>query len=327
MENFDKLKEHLPEIAKIVATFPEPLQEKVYDNLVSELLGEKVDTGIKEPKKVKTHSFNGAQDEDNLSEIATLTSDGQYHSSIRDLKASSAKDATKRLIYVLIHSYTKLMKTSSVSRKKIINPELIKWRLADGNDRSFISSDKGIIKQGDEFSLDLHAQKEAEQYIQDIKNSEIIGSWKLGTTRKKQRIGNGSEKSENITQESGLTKIEAPQTGQTTSNIKPQTHSLDEIKTTSVIAQILKANSEDDLILAAAMKFDLIDKKETFDRAEILKEMQTATSYYRASFLNNATKRLKILVTREKKLRENAPGIFALSANIKSELRQKLGLQ
>jgi hypothetical protein len=36
MEHFEKLKQNLPDIAKVVATFPPQLQEKVFDTLVSE---------------------------------------------------------------------------------------------------------------------------------------------------------------------------------------------------------------------------------------------------------------------------------------------------
>jgi hypothetical protein len=218
------------------------------------------------------------------------------------------------------------MNTSSVSRKKIINPEISKWRLADGHARSFISSDKGIIKRGDEFSLDIHAQSEADQYIRDIKDSGKIGSWKPGATKKQRRIKDGSKSDEDLKQESGSTEIETTQTTQTTSNNKPQTHSLEEVKTTLTIAQILNVKTEMDLILAAAMKFHLVDNKETFNRQDILKEMQTAQSYYRASYLNNATKYLKKLV-REGKLRENAPDLYALSANTKKELRHNIGLE
>jgi len=326
MDNFEKLKENLPEIAKIVITFPEPLQGKVYETLISELLGKRADIGITGSKKDKVNPDTHVDVDDNLDAIATLTSDGQYHSSIRDLKASNAKDATKRLVYVIIQSYTKMMNSPSVSRKAIINPELIRWRLANGNSRDFIAKDMGIIKHGDKLSLDQHAQNEADQFIRDIENPEIIGSWKPGITKRQPRSKNGSENSEESQPASAPTRVEGRKKIPVSSNEIPQPHTLDEIKTTSTIAQILNAKTEDDLILAAAMKFDLIDEKKTFNRAEILKEMQTATSFYSASYLNNATRQLKSLVKREGKLRENAPGIYALSSNTRTELRRKLGL-
>lgn len=193
MEHFEKLKEHLPDIAKIVATFPPSLQEKVYNTLVSELLGRESEVPVKDPEQPLTESIKQSQVEGDLSAIATLTPEGQYHSSIRDIKAKNAKDAAKRLVYVLIRSYAKLMNTPSVSRKEIINPELIRWRLADGNSRAIIAKDRGIIKQGDLLSLDQHAQNEADQYIQDINDLGKTGTWKPGMIKKQRRKKTDSE--------------------------------------------------------------------------------------------------------------------------------------
>jgi hypothetical protein len=201
MEHFEKLKQNLPEIAKIVATFPPQLQEKVYDNLVSELLGKKNELAQKEPKQDIITQTPQAPAGENLSAIATLTPEGQYHSSIRDLKAINAKDAAKRLVYTLIQSYTKLMNSSSVSRKEIINPELIRWRLSDGNTRALIASDRGIIKIGDQLSLDQHAQNEADQFINDIKDSEKVGTWKPGIIKKQKRKKNESEPNDDASPE------------------------------------------------------------------------------------------------------------------------------
>jgi hypothetical protein len=193
MESYEKLKIHLPEIAKIVETFPPTLQEKVYQTMISELLGktsfdakEKIETKKEETKEKLEIS-------DDLSAIATFGPDGQYHSSIRDLKAKNAKDAAKRLVYVLIRSYTKLMKTDTVSRKDLINPELTKWRLSNANTRGLIANDPGIIKQGDSFSLDQHAQKEADDFICEINNPEIVGSWKIGSSKRQKRKKSDTE--------------------------------------------------------------------------------------------------------------------------------------
>lgn len=326
MEHFEKLKEKLPEIAKIVAAFPESLQEKVFDTLVSELLGNKRGSDGIEPKIDKSNPLIQVQGCSDLSAVATLTPEGLYHLSIRDLKATNAKDAVKRLVYVIIRSYTKLMNSPSVSRKDIVNPELVKWRLADGNSRGYIASDRGIIKQGDQLCLDIHAQNEADEYIRDIEDSEKIGSWKPGTAKKQRHIKNGSENIEDQNLKPISTEIGEIKAIPGSLNEKPLAHSLEEVNTTSTIAQILNTKIEKDLILSAAMKFCLIDSKDTFKREEVLNEMKTATSYYKASFLNNATKDLKKLV-RIGKLRENAPGIYALSADTKKELRYKLGLE
>ncbi len=321
MTQFDKLKDHLPEIGKIIATFPEHLQEKVFDTLVSELLEKTREVSLQDQGKINI--IEKGQVEDELSLIATVDPDGMYHSTIRDLKASSAKDAAKRLVYVLIRSYTKMMNSPSVSRKEIIYPELVRWRLANGNTRGFIANDRGIIKNDDQLSLDNHAQKEADQFIEDIGNLEKRGSWKPGTVKRQRRLKDES-KSNNLNSKS----LDISEQGESTSfsDPNPPKHTLEELKNTSTIAQIINVKTGPQLILAAAIKFSIVDGKETFTRKEILKEMQTASTYYSSSFNNNATKYLTNLV-KSGKLRENMPDLYSLSADTKRELEQKLGIK
>ncbi len=324
MERFDTLKEQMPEIAKIVATFPEHIQGKVFDTLVYELLGKNENAKKTESQKDIILPTTPSQELDNLSSIASVTPDGSYHLVIRDLKANNAKDAVKRLIYVLIRSYTKLTNSTTVSRKDIINPELAKWRLADGNSRAYIANDRGILKQGDHLCLDKHAQNEADQFINDINNSQIIGSWKPNAIKKNRRTKNNLNGNTDTKQNVILT--EEINEESTTLNSKPSRHSLDELKTTSTIAQILNAKIEKELILSAAMKYYLVDKKETFNRAEILNEMKTATGFYSDSYLNNATKYLLKLV-KEGKLRQVANDLYTLDNKTKNEIMHKLGLE
>ena len=65
-----------------------------------------------------------------------VLSNGDYHFTVRDLKAKNAIDAAKRLVYVVSYSYMSYMNTDVVSRKDIINPILNSWRLNNGNTRA-----------------------------------------------------------------------------------------------------------------------------------------------------------------------------------------------
>ena len=325
MDRFNTLKEQMPEIAKIVTTFPEHIQGKVFDTLVYELLGKTEITKNIDIKKVNPPLPITSDELADLSTIASVTPDGHYHLVIRDLKATNAKDAVKRLVYVLIRSYTKLTNSTSVSRKDIVNPELTKWRLADGNARNYIATDRGILKQGDQLCLDKHAQDEADQFIDDINNPQIIGSWKPSSVKKVRRSKNDHESNSDSKQTVILTSENKEKSIIANSEL-PQQHSLEELKTTSTIAQILNAKIEKDLILSAAMKYYLVDKKETFNRSDILNEMKTATGYYSDSYLNNATKYILILV-KEGKLRLVASDLYALDRNTKRDLMHKLGLE
>jgi hypothetical protein len=55
----------------------------------------------------------------------------------------------------------------------------------DGNARQFLAQDKGLLKNGDELELDGHAQKDAERYIEEIQDSDQVGSWKPGNSPRK----------------------------------------------------------------------------------------------------------------------------------------------
>jgi len=315
------------EIYSIIKGLDPAAQQRVFNWLTSKIgiAAIPVKSEDKHPmdaRPISSQSINTSTQKGDLSDVATVTPEGQFHLSVRDLKASNTKDATKRLVYVIIRSYTQLMKTQSVSRKDIINPELLQWRLASGSVRGYIAADKGIIVQGDQLSLDQHALNEADQFINEIQDPSKVGSWKPESGKRIKVNKSGSEAGKN--QDSKDASVKTDMETNTTSQIRP--HSLEEIKTTSTIAQILNVKTEKDLILAAAMKFCLIDNKNTFTRLEILNEMKTATFYYRASYLNNASGKLGELVT-SGKLRENATGVYALSMNTMNGLRKQLGLQ
>ncbi len=172
---YSKLKKELPSISKVVKQFPEQVQSQVLDILLKAYLEgatPEIGTG---PDTPKIHALKGKGE---LPGIATINEKGDFFFTVRDPKASSQADAIKRLTYVAIRSYLLLKKgESKASRKKIINPILSEWRVYDGNARNFLVNDKGIIREGDLLSLDVHATKEADTFIKDILDQKKSGSW------------------------------------------------------------------------------------------------------------------------------------------------------
>lgn len=196
MEEYKKLMDEMPNIAKAISGFPDKIQEKAFDVLVGALVGYKqMPTNVPIQQSV-TKAQPPRMGSYDLSSIATKTPDGKFHLSVRDLKASTASDATKRLVYILIKTYTQLMGSQTVSRNEIINPYLKAWRLYDGNARKFLANDPGITRSGDNgdlYGLDIHAEKEAEQYIQEIFSPDTTGTWKPGSRKNKKKKGTDVE--------------------------------------------------------------------------------------------------------------------------------------
>lgn len=94
--------------------------------------------------------------------------------------------------------------------------------------------------------------------------------------------------------------------------------------TTSSIAATLSAKTGSDLLLAAATHLALVANKETFTRQELLTEMKSATSYYRANYSGNLTKLLKTALQKGGCLSEVAKNTFAMTATSKAEMGAKL---
>src|SRR5439155_25131128 len=99
-------------------------------------------------------------------------------------------------------------------------------------------------------------------------------------------------------------------------------HELPQMKTASIAAKI-KVNSGPDLIRAAAARLNLIDLKATFTRQELLKEMQTATGYYKKSYLKNLSYYFTGAL-KDGTLTESAANTFALGAATRADLEKQL---
>lgn len=132
------------------------------------------------------------EDVDNLKEIpgiAKLDDSGKFHLTIRDVKAKNTNDAAIRIALVSIYAYQKFT-SENLSSRKILKPILEDWRAYTGNTRAAIASHKGIIRNGDELSLDKHAEKDAENYIKEILDEKVNGSWEPRDHSRKKKVKN-----------------------------------------------------------------------------------------------------------------------------------------
>jgi hypothetical protein len=117
--------------------------------------------------------------------IAKLSQAGELQLTVRDFKAKSASDAAVRLAHVAIWAAGKLTGELSVSSKKVIVPLLKKYRCYDGNTRGALAKDKGLVRDGDQLSLDFHAEQFAEKVVAEILDSTVEGKWTPGVTRRR----------------------------------------------------------------------------------------------------------------------------------------------
>jgi hypothetical protein len=123
--------------------------------------------------------------------IAKLSQSGEVLLTVRDFKAKSANDAAIRLVHVLIWVTGKLAGRPAVSSKNEVVPLLRKYRLYDGNTRGVIAKDKGLVRDGDELSLDFHAEQLAEKFVNDILDGSIEGRWKPGGSKRRSSKSSG----------------------------------------------------------------------------------------------------------------------------------------
>jgi hypothetical protein len=93
--------------------------------------------------------------------------------------------------------------------------------------------------------------------------------------------------------------------------------------TTNSISARLAAKTGPDLVLAACAHLTLVKGADTFERKNILAEMQTASNYYTKNYSSNLSKYLISLV-KDNKLIERSQNTYALSANCKQEMESLL---
>jgi len=182
-EKYESLKKELPSIAESVKNFPDALQGSVFNLLISNFLGE----SITKPNasQAPVHQEEGKTE---IPGIARLDSSGNFNITIRNPKATSKEDAYKKLTYMIIRAYLMLKPgESGISRKDVINPILKKWRLNDGNCRKFLANDVGISRDGDIFSLDVHASEEADDFMKQVLDDSVLTNWTISSRTAKKK--------------------------------------------------------------------------------------------------------------------------------------------
>jgi hypothetical protein len=133
--------------------------------------------GPSRPSNGDKGSQTSEQQQGAHSEIAEINEDGTLLLHLRDLKAKTKIDATKRLVLITLLLAEELSGKKTVSSKNVLLPLLKEWRVYDGNTREFIATYQGIHRKGDELSLDKPGKDEARKYLAEIADETIIGSW------------------------------------------------------------------------------------------------------------------------------------------------------
>jgi len=103
----------------------------------------------------------------------------------RDIKASSTNDAAIRLVHIAIRANEALTGSATVSSRHIVTPILKAWRAYTGNTRPAIANQKGILRNGDLMSLDEHGKRDADEYMRQILDSSVEGTWNPNAVSKR----------------------------------------------------------------------------------------------------------------------------------------------
>jgi hypothetical protein len=144
-----------------------------------------VGAGIRQQPKKHAGPLDEDDDNDSMVGIAELTQSGELRITARDLKATSTNDAAIRLVHIAAYAYEALTGNNQVSSPDIVVPILREWRAYNGNTRTAIKNERGIIREGDKLRLDQHAKESAKEFISEIKNPEQKGTWNPEAQRKR----------------------------------------------------------------------------------------------------------------------------------------------
>jgi PAS domain S-box-containing protein len=102
--------------------------------------------------------------------IARLTEAGDFHVTVGDLKAKSRLAAAVRLAQIAIYAHERLTGRPLSSRKGL-TPLLKARGLYDGNSRARLAKEPGILRSGDDLSLDPQARRRAERIIEELQDA------------------------------------------------------------------------------------------------------------------------------------------------------------
>jgi len=183
-ERYKKLKETLPEIAELVKLFPEGLHGRVFEVLLGEFQGVKPSRQVvtTEPGQIPADELQRQEAPGKkIPKVAKLDENGKLKLTVRikGLKAKNASDATKRLIYVALRANEMLTNTKTLHWLKDLSPllrELKLYRLRD-----VFYKDESLDREGEDgylVSLDDDARKEADKFIEEIQDKNVVRDWK-----------------------------------------------------------------------------------------------------------------------------------------------------
>jgi hypothetical protein len=94
---------------------------------------------------------------------------------------------------------------------------------------------------------------------------------------------------------------------------------------TSTIAGKLSCKTGADLIEAAAYHLVTVTGAGSFSRSDLIKEMRSAKSFFKKSYVSNLSNILKRLVNPGKRLNEVSSDTFSLPQTVIDELKGRLG--
>ncbi len=121
-----------------------------------------------------------------LAGIARLQA-GRLRLTIRDLKARNTNDAALRLAHIILFAHEQLTGRPEASSRNVLVPLLKEWRAYDGNTRKALAACRGIVRNGDTVSLDVHARRDAEGFVREVLDPSKSGAWSPGSTKRRAR--------------------------------------------------------------------------------------------------------------------------------------------
>lgn len=134
------------------------------------------------PKSSGSGSKMGKGD---LEGVAERDEQGNMHIVAQDLKATSAIDAARRLLYVGLLARRELLGEKKSPRADVMG--LLKsYRLYDGNARKMVASEKGLIPEGRKFlSISSAAMPTAWEWVREMQDQNTKGRWTPTGSRKR----------------------------------------------------------------------------------------------------------------------------------------------
>jgi hypothetical protein len=138
------------------------------------------------PTSPPARSHHG-QGHASLDGIAEKDDDGNVNLVVADLKAKSAMDAAKRLIYITLLARRELLAEKKTERATV-NDVLRSYNLYDGNTRGIIPSDKALVAEGRKFvSLSTAALPRAWEFVKEIHDPAVSGAWSPTVRRRRSK--------------------------------------------------------------------------------------------------------------------------------------------